>query len=390
MAGEQMKRMVLLGAGHAHLAVLKALADRPLPGWDVRLVTPHRRQLYSGMLPGWIAGQHPLDAGVIALDAWADRAAIAFHPTLGVDLVPGRRALHCADGATLHYDLLSIDTGAAPPALPGAAGHALSVRPIENFVAAWPALVERILARCRRFDLVVVGGGAAGVELALAIRHRSFTDGWSHLRLTLVGAGELPLRGAPVRLRRGAAALLTQRGVQWQGGRCAVRIDAGQVAFDHGDPLAFDACLVATGAAAPAWPRASGLATDERGFIRVGATLQSVSHSQVLAAGDIAALHHERPKSGVFAVRAGPVLAHNLRALCEGGRLRRWNPQRHALALIATGGRDALVAWGPFSASGTWAGHWKKAIDQAFVRRYAMPGQRVASPADAPGTQEDE
>ena len=232
--------------------VVQALADQPLPGWDLHLVTPHRRQLYSGMLPGWIAGRHPRSAGAIALAARADRAAAAFHPTLGVGLDPARQALHGADGSALHYDVPSIDTGPAPPDMPGAAENALRVRPVERFVAAWPALVDRMLARCRRFDLLIVDGGAAGVELAFAIRHRACTDGWSHLRLALAGAEALPLPGAPLRLRHRAAALLAQRGVPWLGGRRAARIEPGHVAFDDGQTLAFDAC------SPPARPRPSG------------------------------------------------------------------------------------------------------------------------------------
>jgi selenide,water dikinase len=134
--------------------------------------------------------------------------------------------------------------------------------------------------------------------------------------------------------------------------------------------LAFDACLAATGAAAPAWPAASGLAVDADGFIRVGPTLQSLSHPQVFAAGDVAALADARPKSGVYAVRAGPVLAHNLRAFCESRPLLAWSPQARALYLISTGERHALATWGRWSWSGRWVWRWKDRIDRAFVARY--------------------
>ena len=367
-----MKRLVLLGGGHAHVKVLAELSQRPLAGWDVHLVTPYRRQIYSGMLPGWIAGHYPLEACAVPLDELAARAAIAFHETAGVSLDLQGHALHCADGRALHFDLLSIDTGPVPAldGLPGSAAHALPIRPIEGFVSAWPHRVERMLSQCRRFDLVIVGAGAAGVELAFAIQRRAATDGWSHLRITLVGSDALPLEGAPERLRRRAATLLAQRGVRWLGGRRAVRIEPGRIVFAQGEPLAFDDCLVVTGAAAPRWPRDSGLATDERGFIRVGPSLQSVSHPQVLAAGDIAAYQEARPKSGVYAVKAGPVLADNLRALCEGRTPRRWMPQRRALYLIATGDRHALASWGAWSWSGDWVWRWKDVIDRRFMRRF--------------------
>ena len=139
--------------------VLADLAERPLAGWDVHLVSPYRRQIYSGMLPGWVAGHYPLEACAISLDQLAARGAVAFHETAGTALDLTGQSLQCADGSTLRYDALSIDTGPMPSLadLPGAAEHALPVRPIERFIAAWPAVVERIANQCRRFDLVVLG-----------------------------------------------------------------------------------------------------------------------------------------------------------------------------------------------------------------------------------------
>jgi selenide,water dikinase len=367
-----MKRLVLLGGGHAHVKVLADLAEQPLIGWDVHLVTPYRRQVYSGILPGWIAGHYPIDSCVIDLGALAERGATALHATAGVALDLDRNELRCADGTLMRFDLLSIDTGPMPALgeLPGSAEHALPIRPIERFIAAWPALVDRILGQCRRFDLAIVGAGAAGVELAFAIQRRAARDGWSHLRVALVGPDELPLEGAPRAMRELTLATLTQRGIAWHGSSRGTRIDDGLIVREPGQPLPFDACLVVTGAAAPAWPAASGLATDERGFIRVGPTLQSVSHPQVFAAGDVAAYPWARPKSGVYAVRAGPVLARNLSAACAGEPLRDWSPQKRALYLLSTGDHHAMATWGPWTWSGRWAWHLKDWIDRRFMRRF--------------------
>ena len=367
-----MTRLVLLGGGHAQLAVLASLAERPMAACDVRLVTPYRRQIYSGMLPGWVAGHYPIEACAIALDALAARGGVAFHQAAAVSIDPPDRLLRCDDGAELHFDLLSIDTGpvAAIADLSGSVQNALPIRPIEGFVAAWPQLVERMRGAGRRFDLVILGAGAAGVELAFAIHHRAVTDGWSHLRLTLVGSDTLPLEGSPGKLRRQVTALLARRGIGWVGGRKAERIEPNRIHLEHGEAIDFDGCLVVTGAAAPAWPRAAGMATDDRGFIRVSPTLQSLSHPQIFAAGDIAAYSDARPKSGVFAVRAGPILAHNLRAKCEGRSLEAWHPQQRALYLISTGDRHALASWGRWAWNGSWVWRWKDRIDRQFVRRF--------------------
>ena len=366
------RSLVLLGGGHAHVKVLADLAERPLAGWQVHLVTPYRRQIYSGMLPGWIAGHYPIDACAIALDRLAAAAGITLHETSGsaLDLPQGR--VHCADGSSVRFDQLSIDTGPMPAlqGLPGSAEHALPVRPIERFIAAWPAVAQRIACQRQRFDLAILGAGAAGIELAFAIQYRARIEGWPQLRITVVGSDALPLPGTPLATRRQAAALLAQRGITWMGQRRATQLTAEAMHFEQGAPLHFDAALVSTGAAAPAWPAASGLATDADGFIRVGPTLQSLSHPQVFAAGDVAAYAQPRPKSGVYAVRAGPVLAHNLRAACEGQPLQAWTPQARALYLISTGERHALATWGRWSWSGAWVWRWKDRIDRQFMRRF--------------------
>ncbi|MDQ6880583.1 MAG: FAD-dependent oxidoreductase [Pseudomonadota bacterium] len=367
-----MKRLILLGGGHAHLTVLADLAQRPLDGWDVQLVSPFRRQIYSGMLPGWVAGHYPLASCAIALDALADRAKIAFHRTGGVALDPGVNTLTCADGKLRNFDVLSLDIGPAPAldGLPGGVDYALPIRPIEGFAAAWPSLLERIAGRSINFHLVVLGAGAAGLELAFAIRHRALQEGWGHLRVSLVGSDVLPLEGASGSARARAMRALSRRRIGWHGPRRAVRIREGAIDFAEGDALAFDGCLVATGAAAPAWLAASGLTTDDRGFVRVGPTLQSTSHQNILAGGDVASSPWPLPKSGVYAVRAGPVLSENLRAICGGRPPQPWVPQARALYLVSTGDRNALALWGRWCWEGPWVWRWKDRIDRAFVRRY--------------------
>jgi len=309
----------------------------------------------------------------LPLDALARRAGIGRHETAGIGLDLTRNRVLCANGAEVPFDLLSIDTGPEPAlaGLPGAAEYALAVRPIERFIAAWPPLLERMLAQRGGFDLVVVGAGAGGVELAFAAQHRCAVAGARHVRISLVGSAELPLHGAPTGIRRRIARMLEARGMGWLGSRQATGVAPRELEFAEGAALPFDACLIVTGAAAPRWPSASGLATDADGFIRVGRTLQSLSHPNVFAAGDVAAYHDERPKSGVYAVRAGPVLASNLRAACDGKPLRPWTPQRRALYLISTSGRHAFATWGGWSFGGRWVWRWKDRIDRRFVRQFA-------------------
>jgi pyridine nucleotide-disulfide oxidoreductase family protein len=359
------KRVLLLGAGHAQLAVLASLARQRLPGAEVTLVTMHPRQMYSGMVPGWIAGRYSPAECSIAVPPLAEAAGAQLLLAQATALDAAARTVILADGRRLAYDLLSLNTGPTQgrDRIAGAREHALFVRPIETFVQLWQRM--RALAQTRPLDTVVIGSGAAGVELALAMRHALQHRG----TLTLVSDGPL-LASYPNGVRRRAADALQDAGVQVLTGRCT-QITATHVQVNDAMHIACDAPIVATGADAPAWLANSGLALDAAGFVRVGATLQSANHPEVLAAGDVIVRDDvQHPRSGVYAVRAGPVLAANLRAAVSGRALEPYPPQRRSLNLLALGDGRAIASWGRWSWQGRWMGAWKDRIDRSFIARY--------------------
>lgn len=366
------KRLVLLGGGHAHVQVLHALAREPMAGADVLLITPFARQMYSGMVPGLVAGHYTADQCAIPLMPLAAAAGVPMVEGMAVALDAAARVVHLADGRTAEYDVLSLDTGASMDRdrIRGARGNAMFVRPIEHFVRLLEGLVE--LARQRVVDVVVVGGGAAGVELALALQYRlAGADGAEErARVALVTGGPAPLQDYPPAVVRHAAALLAARRVTVFRDTCA-ELQPGVLVLGSGARLACDAPVLATGAEPPPWLAGSGLQLDVRGFVCTGPTLQSCSHPEVFAAGDVASrVDAPHPRSGVYAVRAGPPLLLNLRRHVAGGVLQPYQPQRRTLNLISCGERRAIMAWGDWAAQGRWAWWWKDRIDRRFVARY--------------------
>lgn len=366
-----MKRLILLGGGHAHVHVLAALERAALPQVEVLLISPAARQIYSGMLPGWIAGHYPIEACALDLPELAARAGVRFVQTAALSLDADARRLRCADGTVLDFDWLSIDTGSrtAVEAIEGANEHALAVRPIEAFIGG----VSDLLQRCREardMPVAVIGGGLAAVELAFAIQYRLASEGHAPAPLKVLGDGGLPLEGASPRLQRKCLEMLSARGITWHAGSHVARLTGSHAVLPDGTRIAAGRALLVSGASASRWPAQSGLAVDSGGFIEVGPTLQSRSHDYVFAAGDIASYAEARPKSGVFAVRAGPPLAANLRRAVTGRPLKAWHPQRRALYLVSTGDRFALAAWGPFGWWGEWVWRWKDRIDRGFMRRF--------------------
>ena len=369
-----MKRLVLAGGGHAHLAVLLSLAKRRHRDLEVVLLTPHARQLYSGMLPGWMAGHYPLAACAAPLAPLARAAGARLELAAVVRLDADARELVTSHGTTLAFDLLSLDTGAvldtawcANAPIPG-----LPIRPLETFVEAWEALLVRAesAGRCR---LAVVGGGAAGVELALAARHRLATQCGSGATSVALVAGSELLPGHGARVRRLVDSTLAEREITLH--RARAHMDQTGLYLADGTRLTADAFIAATGSRPPAWLAGSGLALADDGFVAVGPTQQSVSHPFILAGGDVATrVDQPHAKSGVYAVRAGPVLAANLDRLLAGRPCAPYHPQRRSLYLLATGPREAIMSWNGVATRGAWVWRWKDWIDRRFMRRFDTDG----------------
>jgi len=360
------KQLLLVGGGHSHLAVLKSFGDTPAEGVRLALLSPGRHAFYSGMVPGVVAGHYRPEDCRVNLGALAARAGARFLLDSAAGVDPARSEVTTARGERLHYDVLSLDTGSSAGEPAGAAEHALRVRPVEPFLAGW----ERLRESARRGEvrrIAVVGGGAAGVEVLLAMRH-----GLAGVAAEFALFSELPIlagHGA----RRRMARILGARGVAVHSGRKVVAADENGIELDGGERFEAQAAVWASGAYAPPWVAQSGLATDPRGFVAVSDTLQSRSYPEIFAAGDVASVIGEpRPKSGVFAVRQGPVLARNLRLALAGEAPEPFRSPTRSLALISCGDRYAVASWGRVSLEGAWVWRWKDRIDRRFVERYRL------------------
>jgi selenide, water dikinase len=389
------KNLVLLGGGHSHVTVLKRLGMKPLPGLSLTLVARDVHTPYSGMLPGYIAGHYGYDDCHIDLARLAHFADATLIHAEAEGLDPEQRLIRLPGRPPLRYDLLSINTGSRPPVLdvPGAAEHALPVKPIDRFLERWERLIARFMAHQGRFRLLVAGAGAGGVELLLAARHRLRHEAHKHgqdpdrLDCRLVSATPQILPGHNDRVRAIFDRVLAERGVTVERGRAVTRVAVDDVELDDGRVLPADIVLWVTGASASPWLRESGLDTGDTGFVRVDAMLRSLSHPEVFAAGDVAeVVDHPRPKSGVFAVRQGPPLEANLRRAAQGQQPRRFRPQHQFLSLISTGDACAVASRGRWALEGAWLWRWKDHIDRTFMDRFnRLPEMTTPAPELAAG-----
>jgi NADH dehydrogenase FAD-containing subunit len=371
--------VLLVGGGHAHVAVLADWIRRGIPGGArAVLLTPEPALRYSGMVPGWLAGQHEIGDGLVDLAALAARAGVELVQGRCAALDPEARVVTTEGGREIAFTIASFDTGGEGQgrALLGDDPRLIEVRPIG-------ALVERLASsRASRHGLarvVVAGGGAGGVELAFGLRNlaRNLADAAPRPAVTLAtGSGGL-LPGFADGVQRRVSRALARQGIA---------VVAADARFEGGALMAggqslepADLVIAATGSAAPGWVRASGIATHAGGFLSVDTHHCSTSHPHILAAGDVAS-RTDRPlaHAGVHAVFAGPVLAANLRAVLAGEAPQAaYRPRRHSLYLMNTGDGSAILSYGPFSAEGRWVLALKHRIDKAWIAKYAALSGRA-------------
>jgi selenide,water dikinase len=389
-----LRDIVLLGGGHSHVGVLRRFGMHPLPGVRLTVICRDTHTPYSGMLPGYIAGHYSYDEVHIDLSRLARFAGARLFrdEALGVDRDAGK--VLCRNRPPVPYDYLSINIGSTPQMadVAGATEYAVPVKPINGFNTRWLQLLERVRKHAGATRIAVVGGGAGGVELTLAMQYR--------LRNELRALGRNPqelsfhlLTSDPVILpthnatvRRAFERVLAERGVTLHCNAQVNEVSSSGVRTTGGASVDADEIVWVTRAGGAPWLRDTGLALDADGFIQVKDTLQTVTDPRVFAAGDIASMiNHPREKAGVFAVRQGPPLAENLRRAVEGKALRPYRPQSKWLALISTGDQYAVASRGALGFQGAWVWRWKDWIDRRFMLKFdRLPVMETGSATTAP------
>ncbi|MEN9383529.1 MAG: hypothetical protein RL323_672, partial [Pseudomonadota bacterium] len=388
-----LRDIVLVGGGHSHVGVLKSFGMRPMPGVRLTVICNTTHTPYSGMLPGYVAGHYDHDQVHIDLRRLAAFAGARLYrdEVVGLDRT-GRKVL-CRNRPPVPYDLLSINIGSTPllQGVPGAAEHATAVKPIARFDERWLALLKRVQSHPGKTTVAVVGAGAGGVELLLAMQYRLQSELRQQGRnpddlsfhLFSGSAQLLPTHNPGVQKR--FAKVLAQRQVQVHLNTAVTQVLPGRLQTVTGRVFEADEIVWATRAGGAAWLQQTGLALDDAGFICVNNQLQTLTDPGIFAAGDTASLvNHPLEKAGVFAVRQGVPLAENLRRSVLGQPLTAYRPQRHWLALISTGDRYAVASRGFIGFAGAWVWRWKNWIDQSFMRKFQALEQMAPHRAPPP------
>jgi selenide,water dikinase len=359
--------LVFIGGGHTHVLVLRMLAMNPIPNVRLTLISDTRLTPYSGMLPGFISGHYSKAQTHIDLNKLTRAGNIRFIHGRVTGLDVERKRIEVHNHPDIEYDKVSINVGSTPNlTVPGAKEFAVGVKPVSQLTAIWAQLLAHDY-QGKTPHWAIVGAGAAGVEIVLAIAHR-FARQQKPIQLSLVQAGSALLlnyqSGVQTRVRKA----LNDHNVILVNNFRVATVEQHQLVASDNQTLAIDKSIWCSAATAPIWPKKAGLATDSQGFIDVNAYLQSTSHPDVFAAGDVANMTESpRPKAGVYAVRCAPFLEKNLRAALQHKKLSQTKLQSNFLSLISLGDQTAVGQKMGLSFSGKWVWRLKNHIDLTFM-----------------------
>lgn len=373
--------LVMVGGGHSHALALRMLAMKPLPDTRLTLVSPDSLAAYSGMLPGMIAGHYQLEDTHIDLPRLCQWAGVRFVRARVTALDSRLNRLTLDDGSTLDYDWLSLDIGSTPALdlVPGAREHAIPVKPVASFRARWQQALDHWPQQDQAVKVSVVGGGAGGTEISLAIATALARRGL-RADISLICASTL-LSGYPQALRLAMRKRLHQAGIQVQESSRVSRVSIGQLHIGKEQP--FDLLFWCTGAVGANWLKDSGLALSADNFIRIEHSLRAIGQANVFAAGDCALIDEQPlPRAGVYAVRQAGTLVRNLHRAINGQPLAQWKPQKNFLSLLAAGNRDAAGSRGNLTIQGPWVWRLKDRIDRRFMEKFSdLPARKMRASA---------
>ena len=358
--------LVLIGGGHAHALVLRMWGMKPMAGVRVTVINPAPTAPYTGMLPGFVAGHYEraeLDIDLVKLCRFAG-ARLVIGAACGIDREA--KTIQVQGRPDIGYDVASIDIGihSGMPEIEGFSDHGIAAKPLDKFAEHWSNFYAS-LDGSNNASVAVIGGGIAGAELALAMKHKL---SGSKARVSLIESSKT-LTGVTASTRRKLMHALKAEGVEYYFGASVSKVEASQIQLND-NTVTSNFTVGSAGAKPHAWLASTGLAL-ENGYIKVDETLTCVDDPMIFASGDCAHLTQSpRPKAGVFAVRAAPFLIHNLKAQLSGGTLKRFKPQSKYLKLISLGRRSAIAEKGTFSFAAAKMWDWKDHIDQKFMDQF--------------------
>lgn len=359
------KQIVLVGGGHANIQVLHSLASLNADSTTVTLISDVVKSPYSGMIPSYMAGVYTEAQLQFDLQEICKRFQFKFVHAAAQSIHADDNYIQTADGNQFKYDICSVNLGIRPAEIltdTHAGNNVIYLKPISQFINLWQKMVTADVQK-----IMIIGGGAGAFEVAIACRRR-----FSKADIVMIAGQHGLLASDSEKLKAAAKFRLRKQKINLIENSKVEKIYADQVQLSDKTKLPRQFCLVATSAQVGPIFRNSNLPTNVQGFVRIDDELRIHGYKNIFAAGDCcdfaaAAL----PKAGVFAVRQGPVLFNNIKAVLAGKtRLKKYKPQKDFLKIMVSGDNHAIANYKNFYLKGWLSWKLKDHIDRRFMRRF--------------------
>jgi selenide, water dikinase len=383
-------KIVLLGGGHSHALVLKKMGMNIPRNLELTLVSPLSMTPYSGMVPGFLSGQYTFGECHIDLRHLCNFAGARFIQDSAIGIDASSKLVHLKGSPSISYDFLSIDIGSSPStAILGDRDVVTGIKPIHLFLDRLDSFTEYLPKIREHAKIGIVGGGAGGIEVAFSLREK-FKHVEKQPEIHIFHNSNDIMESTSPKDRGKVRKALGEKSIALHCNERVTRaqklrdsIHKIQMSCDSGFSMEVNLLIFTTSAASPKWILDSSLAKDEKGFITVNSSLQSISNKDIFASGDIASIDGERlEKSGVYAVRQAPILYENIIRSSQNKKLLKYKPQRHFLSLLSIGdGRAIAKKKGFVSNPSKWIWHWKDSIDRNFMKKFQnLPPMKNMNP----------
>jgi selenide, water dikinase len=368
---KQKARIVLVGAGHAHVELLSRWTKRPPKDIDIVLVNNGQDFTYSAAMPAVIAGERPLREATISIRSIVAAAGGRFVNAEIIGIDRAAKKVRTANGQEVPYDVLSVNVGSVPQANVGGSLRAIPLKPWGTFLSWWTGFILQATSSGDQLSVAVVGAGASGVEVAMAMARRA-ENARIPLDVFLIEEHDRVVPELNATSAREIRRALKRHGITVQCGRRAAAVldDDGGILLQDGRTLPVDAIVWTAGAHAPGFLKNAALAVDERGAVHCGRTLQTDTDPAIFVGGECAARGRPRRRyAGVQAIADGFLLSINLPRAARGNSLRARTPKLNWLSILSTGQDSAIADWGMFTFKGVGPARAKRKIDTEFLAR---------------------
>lgn len=371
-----MKKLLLVGGGHAMMPTVRHIREHVSDSVQITLVSDHPYLYYSGMVPEFFGGVYTENQVRLDLISLCDRHGIDWVHGRVVRLDANRKEVYTHDGQVLSGDVIAFDVGSMTP---GARhGSAIVAKPL-HYIKALADQLDDMIESEAQHAIAIVGGGAAGVEVALNIAHRLRASGISErIKISLFEGNDRVLPSFPKGLSRDALRALVDAGVKVQLSSRPEIVEHNTLKTDLGEHH-YDAILWSTGTIGPSFFQEAGLQTNDRGFVKTDRQMRVIGHKDIFAAGDSALVsgYEHLARIGVHAVKQGPVMVHNLSdAINEKEPTKSFAPYPISPIILSTGLPQAWWLAGNVWFKNGLALGMKHHVDRKWINPWLDPAYR--------------